>query len=335
MRAWLLIALTVLVGCQAEKVAAPAEPEPTPTPTPLLVNAPGPAPDGMVWIPGGSFEMGSDDGPPDERPAHEVELDGFWMDETEVTNREFSEFVDATGYVTVAEKELDPADFPGADPADLVPGALVFLPPEKGSEVWSWQWVPGAYWRAPEGPGTSIEPIMDHPVTQVAYEDAVAYAEWADKKLPTEAQWEYAAQGGSRSEFIWGDEMKPAGNEPANIWQGQFPRANDESDGYQATAPVKQFAPNGYGLFDMAGNVWEWCADWYRPGYDTETLRNPTGPDTSYDPDEPELPKRILRGGSFLCAANYCQGYRPTARMKTSPDTGLMHAGFRCIKEAK
>lgn len=295
----------------------------------------------MVWIPSGEFEMGADDGRPDERPVHRVTLNGFWMDVHEVTNAEFQRFVDATGYLTVAERPLDAGAFPGVPREKLVPGSLVFREPRPDEAVagylaW-WSFVPGANWRHPRGPESDLEGLGDHPVVHVAYEDAAAYARWAGKSLPTEAQWEYAARGGlKQATYPWGNELVEGGKAQANLWQGSFPRANSEADGHRFTAPVAQFAPNGYGLFDMAGNVWEWCADWYRPdAYDSGALSNPRGPASSVDPDEPETPKRVVRGGSFLCTDQYCAGYRVAARMKSSSDTGLANTGFRCVKNVE
>ncbi|MFT5143585.1 MAG: sulfatase modifying factor 1 [Rhodothermales bacterium] len=301
---------------------------------------PGPAPDGMVWIPEGSFTMGSEDGRSDEMPLHRVRLDGFWMDTTEVTNAQFSAFVEATGYQTIAERPLDPADFPGVDPQLLQPGSLMFAAPDHpvslhNYTLW-WEWSLATSWRQPSGPGSTIQDKMDHPVVHVAWEDAVAFAEWAGKRLPTEAEWEYAARGlRSRARFVWGDDPPDETSPPANTWQGEFPVINTGVDGYLDTAPVGSYAPNGFGLYDMAGNVWEWIADWYRPDYYAESPGlNPTGPTSSLDPDEPRTPKRVLRGGSFLCHETYCESYRPAARMKNSPDTGTNHQGFRLVKSS-
>lgn len=297
-----------------------------------------PAPEGMVWIPGGTFSMGSPDGPDDSRPVHPVTVDCFWMDQTEVTNRQFRKFVDATGYVTVAERKPDPRDFPGAPPELLVPGAIVFTPPDHrvplGNAFQWWSWTPGANWRNPEGPGSSIDDRLDHPVVQVSWEDAAAYAKWAGKRLPTEAEWEFAARGGlDQQTYVWGNEKHPDKKWMANVWSGEFPAKNTREDGYTYTAPVKTFPPNGFGLHDMSGNVWEWTADWYRPDYYSQSpAKNPTGPDSSHDPAEPGVPKRVTRGGSFLCSDEYCIGYQPGIRSKTSPDTGLQHTGFRCVK---
>lgn len=288
---------------------------------------PDPSPAGMVWIPGGSFVMGTENGLPDEAPAHKVNLTGFWMDATEVTNRQFAEFVKATGYITEAEKQPDPAAFPDVPKDKLLPGALVF------SDGKGWEYVPGASWRHPTGPKSNIEAIMDHPVVQVSWNDAMAYANWAGKSLPTEAQFEYAARGGDpKSLYAWGVQSPDDKHPQANIWQGEFPLRNENTDGFLTTSPPKSFKPNPYGLYDMAGNVWEWCLDWYRHEYSSaRSPDNPTGPVDSFDPAEPKVAKRVVRGGSFLCADCYCRGYRLTARMKTSPDTGLMHTGFRCV----
>jgi formylglycine-generating enzyme required for sulfatase activity len=292
----------------------------------------------MVWIPGGKFTMGSNDGQTDEKPLHDVKVDGFWMDKTEVTNEQFARFVEETKYVTVAERPIDPKQFPGVPSAQLKPGSITFTPPPRVETLddhmqW-WSYTPGANWRHPEGPQSDIKGRGKHPVVQVCWEDAIAYAKWADKRLPTEAEWEYAARGGlDHNAFVWGREKVPDGKWMANIWQGAFPNENTGEDGFKGTAPVGSYLPNGYGLFDMAGNVWEWCADWYLPDYYTKSPRkNPQGPDTSFDPNEPGVMKRVTRGGSFMCSDMYCKGYRPSARMKTSPDTGLANTGFRCVK---
>lgn len=314
-----------------------------------------PAPDGMVWIPPGEFAMGSAHqlSRPDERPIHRVAVDGFWMDRTEVTNAQFAEFVKATGYVTVAERPVDweeikkqlPPGVPRPADAALLPGSLVFTPPDhlistEDATRW-WTWTTGADWRHPDGPNSNIDKKEHHPVVHVAYEDALAYAAWAGKRLPTEAQWEYAARGGiDGASFTWGDD--PINHTRANTWQGSFPHDNSADDGFTRTAPVGSFPPNGFGLVDMAGNVWEWCSDLYRPDAyeqqllaagDSKVIRNPTGPDASLDPRNPHAPEsRVHRGGSFLCHDSYCASYRPSARMAAPPDTGMQHLGFRCVK---
>lgn len=311
------------------------------------------APEGMAYIPGGTFVMGgkSNQADPDELPRHEVAVAPFFMDVTEVTNRQFAAFVEATGYVTVAERAIDweemkkqlPPDVPRPPDSLLQPGALVFHPtpnpvPLDDVSQW-WHWTNGADWRHPEGPGSSIEGKMDQPAVQVAWEDAVAYAEWAGKRLPTEAEWEWAAMGGQDDPiYPWGNEPASQGKPRANFWQGLFPYENTEEDGFYGPAPVRSFPPNGYGLYDMAGNVWEWCADWYHAEYYRQAAAgkaNPGGPDDSFDPMEPFTPKRSIRGGSFLCNDAYCSGYRVARRMKSSPDSGLNHTGFRCVKDIR
>lgn len=309
---------------------------------------------GMVWIPAGEYQMGAAQqdqfARTDERPAHRVTVGGFWMDETEITNAQYQAFVKATGYKTIAERAPDweemkkqlPPGTPKPPPEVLVPGSLVFRQP--GGPVpldnvgnW-WAYTAHADWKHPEGPNSSIAGKENHPVVHIAWEDAVAYAKWAGKRLPTEAEWEWAARGGiAGALFAWGNEPIEQGETKANTWQGHFPDQNTKQDGFFASAPVKSFKPNGYGLYEMAGNVWEWCADWYRPDYYATTNRpeginNPQGPADSFDPDEPTVPKRVQRGGSFLCHDSYCASYRVSARMKASPDTGLMHAGFRLVK---
>lgn len=299
----------------------------------------GPAPEGMVWIPGGTFWMGSDDPTMvDARPVHEVTVSGFWMDRTEVTNAQYARFVDETHYLTVAERRPDPKDFPDVPADKLVAGAIVFSPPDHdvpltNAYAW-WSYVPGASWRHPEGPQSGIADRMDHPVVQVCFEDAEAYAKWAGKRLPTEAEWEFAARGGlDRKKYVWGDELKPDDKWLVNNWQGQFPRENTAEDGFKTTAPVGSYPPNGYGLVDMVGNAWEWCADWYRPEYYRYSPQvNPRGPDSSNDPAEPGVPKRVQRGGSFLCSDLYCIRYLPGARGKGAIDSGAEHIGFRCVK---
>lgn len=306
--------------------------------------------DGMVWIAGGSFMMGASDrqGRPDEYPQHPMTVKGFWMDATEVTNAQFTRFVQATGYITTAERKPDWEEIkkqlpPGTPkPADslLAAGSLVFTPPAEAVSLddasqW-WKWVKGADWKHPQGPGSSIAGKDRYPVVQVSWEDAAAYARWAGKQLPTEAEWEFAARAGLTAQpYTWGSEDVEAGRPKANVWQGHFPDKNTVKDGFARVAPVKSFAPNAYGLYDMAGNVWEWCADWYNADYYTQCAGkkplDPKGAAASLDPDEPTVPKRVVRGGSFLCHASYCASYRVSARMKTSPDTGLEHTGFRCV----
>jgi formylglycine-generating enzyme required for sulfatase activity len=308
----------------------------------------------MVWIPGGEFTMGTDSdlGWTDEKPAHRVRVDGFWMDETDVTNAQFRQFVDATGYLTTAEKPPDAGEIlrqlrPGTPPPrkeNLVPGSLVFVPTNgpvsldgpDAHRQW-WKWTPGANWRHPEGPGSNINGRGDHPVIQVSWDDAVAYAKWAGKRLPTEAEWEFAARGGlDNKPYVWGDDKPTDTNIHANIWQGTFPYENTAKDGYERTSPVKAFPSNGYGLYDMSGNVWQWCSDWYerdlyRQRAGQGVIVNPTGPERSRNPARPFTPQRAQRGGSFLCNESYCSRYRPSARHGCSPDTGMSHLGFRCV----
>ncbi len=296
---------------------------------------PGPMPE--VWVPGGEFFMGSDENE-DAQPVHLVQVDGFWMDEHEVTNAHFAQFVKATGYVTVAERKPNPKDFPDAPADKLVPGSAVFTPPSEDVSLrnhlaW-WQYVPGACWKRPEGPDSNLRGRENHPVVHVCWEDAAAYAKWAGKRLPTEAEWEYAARGRHKSKpNVWGDELKPDEKWMTNIWQGKFPRQNTEDDGFRATAPVASFPANDFGLYDMAGNVWEWCADWYRPDYYANSpVHNPKGPKDSFDPTEPGVAKRVQRGGSFLCSDLYCVRYKPGLRGKGAPDSGASHIGFRCVR---
>jgi sulfatase modifying factor 1 len=298
----------------------------------------------MRQIPGGTFLMGSDRHYPEEAPAHRVAVDGFWMDKCAVINRDFAAFVEATGYVTLAERPANPDDYPGAKAELLAPSSVVFIKPKTrvdlGNHYNWWVYVRGANWRHPRGPASSIKGLSDHPVVHVAYEDAEAYAKWAGKELPTEAEWEFAARGGlDDAEFVWGDELTPGGKYMANTFQGEFPWQNKVEDGYEWTSPVAAFPPNNYGLFDMAGNVWQWTADWYQEHNRIDspccTLHNPRGGqrEESIDPRQPEItiPRKVMKGGSFLCAPNYCRRYRPAARMAQPVDTSTCHVGFRCI----
>ena len=318
-------------------------------------SAPSSPPKGMVWIPGGEFSMGakvngggSCEMPMasnDAGPVHRVRVDGSWMDATAVTNEQFEEFVKATGYVTIAERAPTKEEFPDAPAENLVAGAVVFAPtdhevPLTDHYQW-WSYVPGANWRHPLGPQSDIKGKEKCPVVQVAYPDAEAYAKWAAKRLPTEAEFEFAARGGlSGKTYVWGDEFRPNGKWMANTWQGKFPVKDAGEDGYAGIAPVKSFPPNRYGLYDMAGNVWEWCSDWYRPDYYKALADkggvaiNPQGPDSPFDPSEPNEKKRVHRGGSFLCNDQYCSRYIVGTRGKGEVNTGTNHLGFRCVKSA-
>jgi sulfatase modifying factor 1 len=307
---------------------------------------PGPPFERMVPIPGGTFLMGSNDFYPEERPAHRVTVDGFWMDEHPVTNAGFRRFVEATGHITVAERPPDPADYPGVDPALLVPGSLVFRRPprrvgRRDYHAW-WAHVPGACWNHPEVPEGTLDGRDRHPVVHVAYEDAEAYARWAGKALPTEAEWEFAARGGLEGAiYTWGDEFAPGGRMLANTWQGEFPWQNLLTDGYEGTSPVGAFPANGYGLYDVAGNVWEWTGDFFTPRHPEEVAkaccvpRNPRveSAEGSHAADRPDahIPRKVLKGGSHLCAPNYCLRYRPAARQGEAIDTSACHIGFRCV----
>jgi formylglycine-generating enzyme required for sulfatase activity len=298
----------------------------------------------MVWIPGGSFLMGSNNHYPEEAPAHQVTVDGFWLDQCTVTNAQFSRFVEETGYVTLSERTPKAEDYPGAKPELLVPASVVFQKPPFRADLsnpfnW-WTYVPGASWRHPLGPASSLKGLAKHPVVHVAYEDAQTYANWIGKELPTEAEWECAARGGlDGAEFVWGDEFEPDGEVMANTWQGDFPNENLLTDGFEWTAPVRSFPPNGYGLYEMAGNVWEWTTDWYQEHSQAPhsccASFNPRGGDRekSYDPcmSNIPIPRKVMKGGSYLCAPNYCRRYRPAARMAQPIDTATCHLGFRCI----
>jgi formylglycine-generating enzyme required for sulfatase activity len=308
----------------------------------LSGKPPGPVPEGMVWIPGGTFRMGDATSEDGDAPEHPVAVTGFWMDRTEVTNAQFAEFVKATGYVTVAERTPSAALYPGADPEKLVPGSARFVPKACGGDPrhcapdW-WEYARGACWKHPEGPGSSTAGRENHPVVHIAWTDAAAYAKWAGKRLTTEAEWERAARGGADGKaFVWGDDPPGTGGRyPANTYQGTFPEADAAADGFRGTAPVGSYPPNGYGLYDMSGNVWEWCQDWYAADYYLRSpARNPPGPPIG-DPDGHGQPQRVRRGGSFLCADNYCRRYRPGTRDKNPADSSASHTGFRCAKSAE
>jgi len=339
----------------APETEASAEPgfEPTVANT---TAPPGEAPAGMAWIPGGEFSMGCADprpslcgGPdamPDARPIHRVYVDGFWMDKTEVTNSQFQEFADATGYVTIAERTPRAEDFPVAPPPEnLVAGSTVFTPPDQPVPLdnhyrW-WNYVKGASWRHPQGPDSDLAGRDDYPVVHIAYPDAQAYAAWAGKRIPTEAEWEFAARGGlAGKQYTWGNDLKPHDKWMANTFQGRFPLNDKAEDGFAGISPVARYPANGYGLYDMAGNVWEWCSDWYRPDYydhlaqSTRVARNPDGPRASFDPREPTVEqKRVHRGGSFLCTEQYCTRYIVGTRGLGDVMTGSNHLGFRCVKD--
>jgi formylglycine-generating enzyme required for sulfatase activity len=384
-RPWVLVLpviLVLLVGAgfvtgfwQSLFPSAPTLPDVLGDPHINKQGPPGPAPKGMVWIPGGIFWMGSDDFS-DAQPLHKVQVDGFWMDQTEVTNEQFARFVAATGHVTVVERWPDSRKAHGFDPEVfgfqpeylahlaalpglgfpaglswlglsncrplLKPFSLVFTPPAKPVDLakadprmW-WRPVPWASWRHPEGPGGSIKGRDKHPVVHICFDDAVAYAQWAGKRLPTEAEWEFAARGGlDRKKYSWGDEFMPGKKPMANTWQGEFPNRNTLEDGYAGAAPVGSFLPNAFGLYDMAGNVWEWCSDWYQPRYQRLPLRNPKGPDSSHDPLEPSVPKRVQRGGSFLCCDNYCVRFMAGGRGRGDPESTAPHVGFRCVSSRR
>ncbi len=344
-------ALLALSALAAQPTSASAA-QPT---SPSAADAPaGPAPAGMAWIPRQTFAMGTDEKEAyaAERPAHQVAVEGFWMDTTEVSNAQFAAFVEATGYVTLAERVPDweelkkqlPPGSPRPPDAQLVAGSLVFTPlsapPREDNPALWWKYTPGASWRHPEGPASSVVGRESYPVVQVAWDDAAAYARWAGKRLPTEAEWEGAARGGLASKrYLWGDEFRPGGKLLANIWQGQFPCRDLTEDGFAGAAPVKSFPPNPYGLFDMTGNVWEWCADWYdarQHAVDAAACtlcRNPRGPAQAAN-DANHYNQRVTKGGSFLCAENYCLNYRPSSRRGTDHDTGMSHLGFRCAADA-
>ena len=362
--AGIITALALCTACSREPAPAantPATPAasspPRPAFLPTVANAaaaPGAAPAGMVWIAGGEFSMGSHVESEalcalpgvtrDALPVHRVYVDGFWMDATEVTNDDYAAFVKATGYVTIAERTPTAAEFPNAPPESLVAGSTVFTPtpgpvPLHDHYQW-WRYQKGASWRQPEGPGSSVRGRGRYPVVQIAYDDAVAYARWAGKRLPTEAEWEFAARGGLAGKlYAWGDAFRPGDRAMANTYQGTFPVTDSGGDGFAGLAPVKSFAPNGYGLYDVAGNAWEWVSDWYRPDYYAQlaaadgVARNPHGPESSFDPAEPGQPKRVHRGGSFLCTDQYCTRYMVGTRGRGEVSTGSNHVGFRLVKD--
>jgi len=345
------LAVILLVGCTtSSKKEVATTNKPTINNVPISTEAPQGGPPDMVWVPGGQFTMGAlnqdDEAREDERPAHQVIVDGFWMDATEVTNEQFLKFVNETGYITTAEIKPDweemksqlPPGTPKPHDSVLIAASMVFAPVATNNLYdWSqwWSWVSGASWRSPQGPTSSVEDKQNHPVVQVSWDDTQAYLKWAGKKLPTEAEWEFAARGGLKDKlYPWGDSTNIT--VCGNTWQGKFPEFNSQEDGFFTTAPVKSYQPNGYGLFDMAGNVWEWTSDWYNTSYYAECasrglLKNPTGAEKPYDPRQPYMPQRVQRGGSFLCSDSYCSSYRASARMHSSQDTGQDHAGFRGV----
>ena len=291
----------------------------------------------MVWLDGGTYSMGSSDFYPEEGPVNDVEVNGFWIDKYEVSNGQFAKFVEETNYQTVAERQLNPDDFPGIPADQLKPGSVVFIMPTKltqgGSLTDWWRFIPGTSWREPLGPGSSIKGKDNYPAVHVAYEDALAYASWAGRELPTEAQWEYAARGGLQGQpYAWGKEFRPDKTWRANTWQGMFPAFNEEEDGYLASSPAGCYPPNDYGIHDMIGNVWEWVDDWYYPGHQKLNTENiPTG----YDPRQPGMPVKVIKGGSYLCAKNFCMRYRPSARHAQETTLGAAHIGFRTVINTK
>jgi formylglycine-generating enzyme required for sulfatase activity len=347
----LRLAFVALVGALTLESAAAAEPIGATVANTWRPDSP--PPEGMVWIPGGEFSMGAQMNghgtgempmaSNDAEPVHRVRVDGFWMDTTTMTNEQFDKFVKATGYVTVAERTPTKEEFPTAPSENLVAGSVVFTPPDHEVELndhfqW-WAYVKGANWRHPLGPESDLKGKEKYPVVHVAYPDAEAYAKWAGKRLPTEAEFEFAARGGlSGKTFVWGDEFRPGGKWMANTYQGKFPVTDKADDGFLGLAPVAQFPANGYGLYDMSGNVWQWCSDWYRADYYAQLAKagdltiNPKGPDTSLDPAEPEEKKRVHRGGSYLCNDQYCSRYIVGTRGKGEVNTGTNHLGFRCVK---
>jgi formylglycine-generating enzyme len=336
LRPLLALALILPAGCARETVAPKAEAAARPCLAEHALPAAAPGTTGMVRIEGGVFTQGAAPQRPEEGPPRETRVGSFWIDRTEVTNAQFARFVDATGYVTLAERPLDPKAYPNLSGDQLKPSAIVFMGdrPDAIQNGW-WQVVQGANWREPEGPGSSIAGKPNHPVVQIAYDDALAYARWLGRDLPTEAEWEYAARGGLKgAAYSWGDQPLDMNKPQANVWQGPFPQVDAGADGYKAeTAPVGCFPANGYGLHDMAGNVWEWTKDWYRPNLDPTQIANPAGPprDRAFTPASPDEKRRVIKGGSFLCADNFCFRYRPPARESGVTDTGSDHTGFRTV----
>lgn len=363
-RLWITGALLGAMAMATATAVVWQSPSSTPPAKPVVVKGDGvTTPANMVWVPPGTFLMGSDSklAQPNERPAHAVKVKGFWMDVAHVTNDEFAAFQRETNYVTTAERKPDwetirvqlPPGIPRPPDDVLVPGAMVFVgtrgPVDLNDYSQWWRYVPGANWRQPQGPGSSIEGKGDHPVVQVSYEDVLAYATWAGKRLPTEAEWEYAARGGlEQATYVWGDELMPDGQQMANYWdekqQGRFPVVSPKAGGAEGTVPARTFPPNGYGLHDMTGNAWQWVADWYGADYFSKqaaikkTLDDPKGPSTAFDPADPGVPvnapKRVIRGGSFLCNESYCLSYRPSARRGSDPYSPMSHVGFRLVKDA-
>jgi formylglycine-generating enzyme required for sulfatase activity len=351
-RPWLVSLAIIAIGFAVLVALKPPRSKSLPPGQEPFVPAsepPGPAAEGMVWVPGGPFWMGYEASPDGDAHVHQVAVNGFWMDATEVTNTQFEAFVKATGYKTVAELPPSAEDFNGLPPPpDVKPFSIVFKRltgpvrlqgpwPNPNLAPW-WDMAPGADWRHPEGPGSDLRGRENHPVVQIAWKDAIAYAKWAGKRLPTEAEWECAARGGlDRQEFCWGTAPQGAGGRwQANTYQGTFPTTDTGADGYTGTAPVRSFPPNGYGLYDMSGNVWEWCADWYEKDYYRRSPRNnPAGPDTGDERDRTGLPAKVKRGGSYLCADNYCRRYLPGTRYHGTVNDGAPHGGFRCVKDAR
>jgi len=348
-RSQFLIPFLFVAGCvassdspstpQSEKPTAREGAEPAKTPEPKT-PATTESPEGMVWIPEGMFWMGSNDGPPDEQPRHKVALNGFYIDKYEVTNAQFTKFVAATKYQTVAELKPDAKKFPDAPKDRLVPFSAVFkcCPADtNGAPVW-WEFTPGANWLHPDGPKSTLEGKDDYPVVHICWDDAAAYAKWAGKRLPTEAEWEYAARGGlDTKEYAWGETAQgEKGKWFANTFQGKFPAKDTGEDGYTGIAPVGKFPSNGYGLYDISGNVWEWCQDWYQPNYYRRSpAENPPGPATGFEEAPGEGPSKVRRGGSFLCGNDYCRRYLPASRDKNPADSAANHTGFRCVMDKK